>query len=382
MWTEERLATLIAAASPETRTLEFKARLPERSDRDRAEFLKDVSAMANASGGSILFGVAEAAGVASKLANLRLGDPDAEIRRLSQILEAGVEPRLSGVRFTPIKSPEGDVLILDVPQSFDSPHRYLFNGHSKFVARMGSHISELSYEQLKAAFDQSSTRVERLREHWKQDFSLARMWKPIIPGPVCVIRLSPLLSADGRQVVDPKAAHGHWSNLIMSDWGGGSSSFNYEGLAIYHGRGQDALGGYVQVHRTGAITAYRTARITIDDRKIIPSTTVGDFMIEATIKMIEFARLCGIAGSAVVNIGLRRLLGYEFGARDRYGFDESKLSEIDEILMPEFWIGDLEDQDLSADALLQPGFDLLWQSFGWAECPKFGADGRWNPNLR
>src|SRR5207237_2452588 len=117
-------------------------------------------------------------------------------------------------------------------------------------------------------------------------------------------------------------AHEHWTTLILSDWGGGSSTFNYEGLAVFHGRGQDALGSFIQVHRNGELSAYRTARLTIDDRKIVPSKTIGDFLVESTTKLLSFARAVGLSGSAVLNVGLVDLAGYEFATRDRYGSSE------------------------------------------------------------
>jgi predicted HTH transcriptional regulator len=46
---------------PETRQLEFKENIVGNADDEIKEFLKDVSAMANAVGGDIVYGIAEAA---------------------------------------------------------------------------------------------------------------------------------------------------------------------------------------------------------------------------------------------------------------------------------------------------------------------------------
>ena len=378
----ERLVAIIEASAPEGLTLEFKSKLPGRTDRDRAELLKDVSAMANAAGGTILFGIEEKAGIASSFSGFNGADPDSEIRRLAQIIESGIEPRLSGVNFEYVATPKGDVLVLQIPESFDSPHRYLFNGHSKFVMRNGTHTSELSFDQLRAAFDRSSSRLTSLREMWKDDISLSNLWKPILEGPVCVVRLTPMIAADRKQILDPKSAHAHWDKLIFSDWGGGSSQFNYAGLAVFSGRGHDALGGFVQVHRNGALTAYRTARMTVTDRKVIPPTNVGNFIQEAAGKLIRFTLLAGLRGSAVLQVGLARLSGFEFGIYDGHGFDLQNASDMNEIQMPEIWLDDLESVPENLDHLLRPGFDLLWQSYGRSECPLFDLNGHWSPQLR
>jgi Putative DNA-binding domain len=378
MWDENRIFAVLEAGAVESLTLELKAELPGRSDKDKAEFLKDVSAMANAAGGTILFGIEERSAAATKLKGLRIEEPDAEIRRLAQVIESGLEPRLGGVRFTKIVLPDGDVLALDVPESFDSPHRFLFNGHSKFVKRMGTHITELSYDQLRAAFDRSSGRLKRIRSDWGEDFSLSSNWRPIVRGPVCVIRLSPLISADGFQVIDPKSAHEHWMNLIFPGWGGGSPAYNYQGFAVFPGGVSDELTSYVQVHRSGAITAYRAGRVLIDGRSLIPSTVVGNFFIEASEKLTKFAQLMGVAGAGVLNMGLRNLSGFDFATAGGHGFERFEKSSIDVIEMPEVWIENIAEQDsASLDEQLRPGFDLLWQTYGHQSCQNFDAAGRW-----
>ena len=52
-WTKERLSALLEAVPAEGQTLEFKAELPPKNDRGRAELLKDVSAFANGGGGTL-----------------------------------------------------------------------------------------------------------------------------------------------------------------------------------------------------------------------------------------------------------------------------------------------------------------------------------------
>jgi hypothetical protein len=377
-WDATRIATIINAQATEGQTLEFKSELPDRSDRGRAEFLKDVSALANASGGAILFGVVEEKGAAESLAGLRLDDPDAEVRRLSQILESGIEPRIAGIKLAPISLGDSDVLVVDVPESLDAPHRYIFNNHSKFVQRMGTHTSELSYDQLRAAFTRTSARIEKLRSQWEEQLGLRKLWRPMISGPVCVVRLASLMSADERQVIDPKVAYDNWSKLIFPSWGGGSPAFNYEGMVAYPSRSDEAQTGLVQVNRHGSISAYRTARVLIDDRPLIPSIVVGEFIVEAAKKLIDFSLVAGMRGSAVLNVGLINLAGFEFATRGRYGLEASIRSTQSEISMPELWIDDLENPGV-IDHLLRPGFDLLWQSFGLAECPEFNEEGLWSP---
>ena len=51
------LQSLIDGKVGESKTVEYKSQLPGRADKDRREFLYDVSSFANASGGFLLFGI-------------------------------------------------------------------------------------------------------------------------------------------------------------------------------------------------------------------------------------------------------------------------------------------------------------------------------------
>ena len=53
------IESLITNSVPESRTLEYKERLPGNSEQDKHEFLADMTAIANASGGDLVYGIKE-----------------------------------------------------------------------------------------------------------------------------------------------------------------------------------------------------------------------------------------------------------------------------------------------------------------------------------
>ena len=87
---------------PESQTLDFKRELPGPSSRFTHEFLKDVCAFANADGGDLVYGIAERNGVADAITPITNSGPDEVSRRLTQMLDAGIEPRLSGIAMHPV----------------------------------------------------------------------------------------------------------------------------------------------------------------------------------------------------------------------------------------------------------------------------------------
>jgi predicted HTH transcriptional regulator len=53
------LEQLVADRVPEGRELEYKRELPGNADEDKREFLYDVTSLANASGGFLIYGIEE-----------------------------------------------------------------------------------------------------------------------------------------------------------------------------------------------------------------------------------------------------------------------------------------------------------------------------------
>src|SRR5687768_16912032 len=126
------ILNLILNNIEEGQTLEFKKALPEPSDKGKAEFLKDVTALANADGGQIVFGINEKAGKAYSLEPLALEDRDHEQRRLLQILESQIEPRITGLKLEWVEIEARSYCVVSVPRSYAAPHRCFHNGQTRF----------------------------------------------------------------------------------------------------------------------------------------------------------------------------------------------------------------------------------------------------------
>ena len=93
----KEIERLVAARAAESLTLEFKAAPWERNDQGKREALKDITAMANTRGGSILIGVAEDNNAASGLRPISAEAAEAERSRINDLVTAGVEPRLTAL---------------------------------------------------------------------------------------------------------------------------------------------------------------------------------------------------------------------------------------------------------------------------------------------
>lgn len=357
---------------PETGTLDFKRALPGRSDKDRHELLKDVCGLANAEGGDLVYGIAEADGVADVVSAIDSESADEAQRRLGQVLDSGLEPRVQGIRFHSVPVAGGFVLIVRVPASFDGPHRFLFNGQSKFVMRNGTHTTELSYPQLRAAFDRTATLTERARQFREARLGAiieAKTWRRLIAGPQCVFHVIPLEAIAGRRSLDVQELHRrrYWEFAFSAE-GGTDRSMNLDGVIVYTPPVRDlGIFGYTQVFRNGIVEAVRFAGSMIDERTKIPSTSVTLFYFNSIRKTLGELKACGYVGPAIVGVAMLRLQGCMFALADPFRAPARPESDRPDLVLQELWIDSLEAAD-EVDTALRRMMDVLWQGFGLENC--------------
>lgn len=121
-WTTERLLALIRDKTPENFTLEFKAsEALAKTNEKKKELAKDISALANSAGGTIIYGIVEdpSTHVADKL---DAGTDQVEIppEWIEQVVDSRVHPRIDSLRVFAVPVGDSDqakvVYIVEVPQ--------------------------------------------------------------------------------------------------------------------------------------------------------------------------------------------------------------------------------------------------------------------------
>lgn len=373
---------------PESPTLDFKRDIPTNQAEEKTEFLKDISALANTDGGDLVYGIAEADGTAESIKPIAGESADAAIRRFAQVLDGGIEPRIQGVRFRAVDVEGGYVFIIRVPASFEGPHGLRVGSSRRFVTRNGTGTSDMSFDQLRNAFDRTATLGERAAR-FIQDRQSAiidgRGARRLADGPIAVVHFVPLAGLAGRQTIDWNALYRKdFVNFVSHDWGGGSRTFNLDGIVVHPG-GKPANGdeAYAQIFRTGAVEAVRmiggTREFGNKERNIIFSGTMTDFYRESLNGAARHMANWGLQGPALVGVSLLRVEGYELGV-GQVTHRSPVTSDRPHLILPHVWVPNLET--LVLDEVARPVLDTIWQAFDMQSCYDYDDNGKYSPRNR
>jgi hypothetical protein len=120
---ETDLKRLVADQIKESLTLDYKASAAlGKTDKQRDELCKDVTAFANSAGGQIVIGVEENKHVPTKVDDG--ADPTITKEWVEQVIDSRVQPRIEGLIITPIQLAKGLGFVITIPQAKSrAPHQ-------------------------------------------------------------------------------------------------------------------------------------------------------------------------------------------------------------------------------------------------------------------
>jgi len=356
------LEALVANQVAERRTLEYKRELPGNGEGQRKEFLADVTSFANAQGGDLLFGIAEANGTAANITGLAADDPDQEILRCEDILLAGVEPRIPGLRLRWIDI--GDrrgVLLIRIPASSIAPHRVIFKQSNRFYGRKSNGKYEMDTHELRDAFTASVGLPTRIRAvHLDAVDQALRGDLPIGLGddPKAILSLVPItifreardLEITPENAVAPHKPSGHMDFVRM-----------VEGVLGYTNPGENgAVRSYAVTYRTGRVDMVWTiGRIVNELRKneasVVWPQRFEDGVLDATLSGVAKLAPFGVEGPWVVLVTVTGIKDYRLLVNQEYW---SEPAWRDQVSLPPLMV-----ERMNRAALL-PVLRSFWLAFG------------------
>ena len=358
----------------ESNYLDFKSAPVGNSDRERKEFLADVTAFANAAGGDIVFGVTEKDGAAAEVPGIALPDSDKEKLRLGSLIRESTEPRLAnfGMLWLPIGDDIG-VLVLRVARSWVAPHRVTLQGHDKFYVRNAAGKHPMNVDELRQAFNLSQSVTERIREFRTDRVRMLLADEGPFPTPSGVklvfhiMPLSAFVDPPDLNLSPAAAEHLRFLNRL-----GYSLRYTLDGYANYND--SDGPLTYTLAFRNGIIEAI--AIIPVQEEKI-SSNRVEKLILEGWSNSLLFFRKQGIEPPLHVFATLTNMKQISSITPQSLMFEDNPVSYRRELLhLPEVVVS-AEQQDTDAPTLMRPMFDTLANAFGRAKSFNYGPDGQY-----
>ncbi|MCK5018430.1 MAG: ATP-binding protein, partial [Candidatus Peribacteraceae bacterium] len=161
-FTLEDMQQLVDDQISEVTSIEYKSALQVITGDEKREFLNDVSSFANTKGGYLIFGIEEKGSMPTNVKGIKSEDPDAEIRRLDNLIRDKITPRIPGIYIKEIPVSSGRYcIVLKIQQSWLKPHM-VDMGSNKFFTRNSKGKHPLNYQEIKVAFDLSGDAKDRI----------------------------------------------------------------------------------------------------------------------------------------------------------------------------------------------------------------------------
>jgi len=367
----------------ESKTLEYKKELKLVTDQDKKEFLADVSSFTNTSGGDIIYGINEVAGVPSTLEGMRIDNIDTLKQQIENIIRDGLEPRITGHAIKELQKDQNIFfIIIRVPKSWISPHRVIFKGSSKFYGRNSNGKYELDVSELKRLFnlsDSISIKIKQFREDRISKIISGETSIKLTGERIVVLHIVPLISVSQSQFYDIKIISKKKELAKPLCSGGWDAIFNFDGIISFNGHLGSTITSYTQFFRNGIIEAV-TTKLEYkpnDSQVFIPSSSFERNFFEALKNYFNLYRELNVDFPGYVFV---TLINYEgcFLAVDNsiMHFYDSVPVDRSILPFPEVYV---ESNEYNFHRILKPIFDTLWNTCGYERCLNYGPDGSYNP---
>lgn len=386
----------------ESKTLEYKEKLPGGTDSEKKEFLADVSSFANASGGDIIYGIKAAVddngkntGAPESVHTIVGINVDEAKLRLEQTIRSGLAPR---VRFQLKEIPgcggdaRGFVFVLHIPRSFASPHAVTYKGSSRFYSRNSAGKWQLDVHEIRSAFLATELQAERIKR-----FHEERLGKIVADEtPVAlssrhrmVLHLIPITSFLNNERVDlsnDSVLRRHFPPIGGDDTG---HRHNLDGLVTVNASWpeQRIHNGYCQLFFHGAVEAVVADQFEMLDEPdgerqtlAIPRFTYERHLIQAAKSYLEGLSLLGLTAPAAISLSL---LGFKDGVMNLGEFANRRLRHMgglhsidrDSVVVPDIVIDDFK---VDVPTMMKPIFDAVWNACGFPCSQNYDKQGKWD----
>ena len=362
---------------PEGKRIDYKEKLSIGPDKDKKEFLADVTSFANTSGGYLIYGIIEDKGIAIELKGIHIDNAEDEINKMENIIKQGVEPRIHNVHIIAVElSNSNYAFVIKIGQSLNSPHRVTIKGHDKFYSRASSGKFPMDVSDLRTAFTLSETNKEIILNFRSDRVSkIVANQSPIFFSEdlKLIVHLIPFdvfssVNYDLSEIVNNRKVLDNLSPIYPGSANQYLSyNHNSDGFLV-HEVPKEGSFAYIQLFRNGIIESVHAAYPNHKKR------------INVVYNERDIIRYLSMYLKALKNLGVNAPISIFLsitGAKD-YSMHSLSINAVkidEEILnLPEVIIENYND-DLAK--IFKPVFDMVWQACGYEKSSNYDENGKW-----
>jgi hypothetical protein len=369
--TSSDIRRLVDDAVPEGLHLDYKETLDLSGRDEKKEFLRDVTAFANAEGGLLIYGVREErkdgkpTGVAAEIVGIPLSNPDEETLRIEQLLRDAIDARLPTKQIHPLHLHDDSyVLLIRVPASLRAPHMVVLGETRRFYLRVTGGNQDMSTAQIRDAVLRTQGIEERIRA-----FVKTRLRKIQTGHPLWMLHIIPLVRVPGAIDVTDREVIRLLEGICLIDEG--APTHCLEGFKVYR-RPTDGLVAHGLAFRDGTVEF-------LDERLFYASGphrfvkakeihTQANACLEAVLPLY---REGFVQPPLAISLALDHVAGHGLTSCP---IDMNRRTPDDRI-WPDPIVVELYAENLQAK--LKPLLDVVWNAFGYDSCPGFDEKGEY-----
>jgi hypothetical protein len=364
---------LIDDAVPESLHVDYKQELHLDNRDEKKEFLRDITAFANAEGGLLVYGVKEDRdsngkpnGVPGVAPGTTLSNRDAGILSIEHLLKDGIDERLPSFELQALLVSDSNYIVLiRIPPSLRSPHMVVLGGERRFYIRMNGGKQDMSTAQLRDVVMKTQSIEERVQTF--VDNRLERLSALGGGRPYWALHLVPLLRSAGTIDVTQEETIQTLERVLII--GGGRTQHCLEGYKFYQ---YDANVPFTHAlaFRDGAFEFFDQESVSPQDgEKYFASRPVHELVarcLKSGLSIYESGPLVAPLAVCLTFVGLE---GYQVFS----GFRQEQVTGPAEPISCEPVI--VTDAATDANAVLKPFMDVVWNALGRPRCPAYDDNG-------
>jgi hypothetical protein len=378
---EEDIKRLVHNKVQENKSLDYKKELHLSQDKDRKEFLFDITSLSNTEGGCLIYGIEETkdekkqnTGTPEKVVGITIDNYDKLSQQIEDIIKGNTEPSISNIILNPLKVDGLNVLVIGISKSLGLPIMVTFNDTNKFYRRRNSGKYSVDVYELNQMFMQNQVLKESAENFRRQRIEKVRGLNvfPILETSSSLfIHIIPFTFQNEQMLDLTNAANMNLSITMKPIFcGGWDTMYNVDGFATFAtSEERQKITSYDQLLRNGIYEVYSGLLFQpyTSITRIEMNRMFGHDFIKNAIEQIKngltVLHSFHVEGPFIISISI-------IGLKDGVIYDQNQWTTkkfmTNELYFPSVILPNAETNLLQ---LLKPSFDILWQGVGYPKSP-------------